>query len=304
MEEQRLHREELIAVHDCFVRASGPMVFADASPDFEPPPTPAGSTSVPGLLLDQRGLRRFLLEQGLVPLDKDIFQDLESRITMFSLSKAQNGLLNFKEVLRLLRELRGAQARQAGQDLASLFVLFDKDRSGYLSLDEVFAVIGHLGLAPRCREDQVEMHQLLKEIDVDNSGTLSCKEFEVLAQKFDNQLRAVERHREIVEGRKLGFHDSEVFALREAFFALEREALGKLGVETLRQFTSRLNGRLNNQAIEEAFEQADKDFSGELSFVGFLQFARITRTNMARLQHLLSTSMDINPFSPAANKSP
>eukprot|EP00415_Alexandrium_ostenfeldii_P001089 UN1089 len=121
------------------------------------------------------------------------------------------------------------------------------------------------------------MHQLLKEIDKDNSGTLSCNEFESLTQRFDAQLRTAERYREIVEARRLGFQDAELFVLREAFFAMDTEGQGRLGMETLRTLVNRIQCRLGNQAIKEAFMEVSRDASGQISFVGFLHIAKALR---------------------------
>merc|ERR1712113_123062 len=162
--------------------------------------------------------------------------------------------MNFRGFLSLVRRMREVHRKQTAQELRSSFDHYDKDKSGLLELREVFALISCLGLAPKCREDQCDIQQLLNAIDADGSGEFSFEEFEMLVQRLNWRMKVVERIHERKAAAKLGYQEAEVLELREAFFILDQFSQGALGIETLRDMASRLSLRLSNQALESIFE--------------------------------------------------
>ncbi|CAM9228565.1 unnamed protein product [Pylaiella littoralis] len=68
-----------------------------------------------------------------------------------------------------------------------IFTLFDEDRSGFLSMDELVAVLkaNHLATAKAVSK---KAQTIMKQADADGSGTLTLDEFLVVAKKFPNLL--------------------------------------------------------------------------------------------------------------------
>mmetsp|Transcript_38486 Transcript_38486/g.86385 ORF Transcript_38486/g.86385 Transcript_38486/m.86385 type:complete len:112 (+) Transcript_38486:3-338(+) len=69
-----------------------------------------------------------------------------------------------------------------------IFEVFDEDRSGFLSLAELVAVLkaNHLQSQPDAVRRKAET--IMKQTDKDGSGTLTLDEFLVVSKKFPNIL--------------------------------------------------------------------------------------------------------------------
>mmetsp|Transcript_105296 Transcript_105296/g.298024 ORF Transcript_105296/g.298024 Transcript_105296/m.298024 type:complete len:750 (+) Transcript_105296:1-2250(+) len=255
------HREELVYLHESFLRAN---------------------TDGTGWI-GKRDLLRLLIEHSLYPDDAETLQSMQTCVEGFG----KHGMMNFRGFLMLARCMRESHRRRAVPERRRLFERFDRDRSGLLDLREVFALVGCMGLSPKCREDQCDMQQLLACVDADGSGEFDFEEFEVLVQRLDWRIKVLQRIHERDVAVKLGFQETEVLVLREAFFVLDSSSQGALGIETLRDMASRLSLPLSNQALDEAFEAFDPEGHGALDFVGFTRFLLEVGVEFPRLQSVI-----------------
>ena len=93
------------------------------------------------------------------------------------------GLVNIRELLLALNNFTGATKNQR---VHFCFQLFDYDRSGEISTDELFQILRATNLSVK-KDDPVilaKAKSIMQQADKDGSGSISLDEFSLLAQKF------------------------------------------------------------------------------------------------------------------------
>lgn len=93
------------------------------------------------------------------------------------------GLVNIRELLLALNNFTGASKNQR---VHFCFLLFDYDRSGEISTDELFQILRATNLSVK-KDDPVilaKAQSIMQQADKDGSGSISLDEFSLLAQKF------------------------------------------------------------------------------------------------------------------------
>merc|ERR1719245_2908248 len=126
-------------------------------------------------------------------------------------------------------------------------------------MSEVSNLLGVLGLAPRCKEEQRRLKGMLSEVDADGSGSLDMPEFESLVLRVQDMLRADQRHRarKVVEEFELS--DCEVVQLRDLFHALDEEGREVLGIASARRLAERLRKSISGDALRELMAELSCD---------------------------------------------
>ncbi|KAL9125382.1 MAG: hypothetical protein Q9217_005405 [Psora testacea] len=126
-------------------------------------------------------------------------------------------------------------------DLRAAFALFDDNGDGEITAAELGSVMRSLGLKP----SDTELQDLMNEIDVDRSGTISFEEFStIMAQKV-----------------KQSDSDAE---LKAAFEVFDKDGNGTISAEELRNLMKSIGEDLTDQDIEEMVKEADKDGDGNI----------------------------------------
>jgi Ca2+-binding EF-hand superfamily protein len=197
------HSYELIVLHEAFARA-------DESGDEQ---------------LEWEEIGLLLIEYKLLPHNQEEREKVYA--SFMQVDSDGDGKITFREYLKLVETLR---ARMMSLELASLkrkFMALDKDQSSRLDMAELAAYLDELGVQPRCREDQLEMRQVLDEADADRSGDLEFTEFLLLVQRVCERLDMALRRRHRVAACKLGIGERRLAELRETFYALDEVDPGR-----------------------------------------------------------------------------
>jgi len=82
-----------------------------------------------------------------------------------------NGTIEFPEFLELMKEKYGSDDQES--DLREAFKIFDRDRDGFIDMNELKKVSMMLGTLL----DPQEIDELMEEADVDGNGKLDYAEF-------------------------------------------------------------------------------------------------------------------------------
>ncbi|KAG7005624.1 hypothetical protein G7Y79_00018g044310 [Physcia stellaris] len=129
-------------------------------------------------------------------------------------------------------------------DLKTAFSLFDHDGDGEITAAELGSVMESLGLKP----SKTELGDIMNEIDVDQSGTISFDEFAtIMAQKV-----------------KASDSDAE---LRAAFEVFDKDGSGTINAQELFQVMKSIGEDFTEAQIDEMLKEADHDGNGTIDFV-------------------------------------
>ena len=128
------------------------------------------------------------------------------------------------------------------------FELFDKDRDGSISTRDLGFVMRNLGQIP----SEEELKEMIKEVDMDGSGTIDFKEFLCLMVK---KMRGSDTEEELLE----------------AFKVFDRDGNGFITTHELRNIMNNLGEGLEPEEIEEMIKEADTDGNGQIDYDEFVK---------------------------------
>ena len=122
------------------------------------------------------------------------------------------------------------------------FKVFDEDGSGAISADELAKVMTSLGQSP----GETELRDMIKEVDVDLSGTIDFEEFKALmvTTKGDRQSR-----------------------LQLAFSVFDVDGSGQISADELRSVMSQFG--LTDQELDDIIKEVDHDGDASIDFEEF-----------------------------------
>jgi len=154
------------------------------------------------------------------------------------------------------------------EKLWEVFKVFDSDSSGSISTEELGQVMRSLGQSP----NETELRDLIKEVDVDFSGTIDFQEFKALmiAQQGDRQSR-----------------------LKLAFSVFDEDSSGKITADEMRSVMSQFG--LTDAELDEIVKEVDRDGDASINFEEFCQLVP---------DELTTTGYKDSPIPPAASLKP
>jgi calmodulin len=132
------------------------------------------------------------------------------------------------------------------------FDLFDTKKQDYLSADDLDEIMRAMGFRP----SQEELQELLEEIDEDGSGEIEFGEFCQLCATF------------LVEDPDIETMKRE---LKDAFRIYDKEGLGYISTDTLRNLIGELLAPLTDEELDGIIEELDEDGSGSMDFDEFCE---------------------------------
>ncbi|XP_019875346.1 troponin C, isoallergen Bla g 6.0101 [Aethina tumida] len=135
--------------------------------------------------------------------------------------------------------------------LKTIFDSFDLEKSGEIAVDMIGQILDMLGnqLSPE------ELQKIIQEIDEDGNGVMSFNEFAHLAARF------------LVEEEE----DTEQILkeLKDAFRLYDKEGLGYITVDLLREILKELDEKMTPSDLEQMIEEIDTDKSGTVDWEEF-----------------------------------
>jgi len=125
------------------------------------------------------------------------------------------------------------------------------DEEGAIPVDQVGSILSMMGMKVK----PSALREIIEDIDEDGSGLLEFAEFCQLAAKF-----LVEEDEEALKKE-----------LKEAFRIYDKEQLGYISIETLKEILRELDNKLTEDDLDSIIEEVDEDGSGTLDFDEFME---------------------------------
>jgi calmodulin len=131
------------------------------------------------------------------------------------------------------------------------FDMFDVDKSGHITANELFKVMKNMGNDLSLKD----IKQMIAELDNDGSGEIGFNEFITFIQR-------TQVHEEISE-------EEEVI---RAFETFDRDGSGSISCAEFRYILTSLGDRFSEEEVDEVFKEADLNEDGKLDFREFVDF--------------------------------
>ncbi|XP_072991807.1 calmodulin-1-like [Typha latifolia] len=131
------------------------------------------------------------------------------------------------------------------------FLLFDRNGDGYISLEELNTVLQSLGQNPT----NEELHDMIKEVDMDGNGTIDFEEFLNLMAKKMKETDADEE-------------------LKEAFDVFDKDKNGFISPSELRSVLINLGEIMTDEEVEEMIMEVDMDGDGQVNYEEFVHMMK------------------------------
>jgi len=214
-------------------------------------------------------LRHVLLDSGILTGKRTEDAPVLSQLAA---AEAEGGPVRFDRLLRIVRSARLVLKLLQSSQTAAQFARRDKDHSGGLSVVEVRSLFAEMGMAPEHTDDQREIVQILHAADTDGNGDLNLAEFQQLVQLCRERLHALARVREAELGRELQFTGSQIREYRDAFWELDEQGTGRVGLLELRRAIKLMGHRIDGDTLRLLFARFDPEGTGQMEFPQFMQF--------------------------------
>lgn len=150
------------------------------------------------------------------------------------------------------------------QELESVFEMFDKNKDGKISCEELGVVLRTLGH----RYSQTEIEDMIKNADKNDNGFVEYDEFVLLMKRASAATAAQEGEEEAVPKEKAD-------EAREAFEIFDMDGNGFIDRHELRFIMSRLGENPEEEDICEMFRHADLNGDGLIDYGEFTHLMTI-----------------------------
>jgi calcium-binding protein CML len=230
--------------------------------------------------LDRKELNLLIADCGLGPRSKAEREEIQALIAASDTDS--NAQVTFMEFLHLIHGIRRLSSARCYRNLQKLFLKFDKDGSGSMSLAECSRLLEQFGLSPKTQQEQRHIGVLLEAIDEDGNGELDFEEFSHLCQRVKEMLQLKIHHKELNAAKSLQITIAQLQEYRAVFEHVDADETGQLSIERVREMVDSLHIHISGDELHEIFTKIDEDASGFIEFTEFLKLISAVQKHAAR----------------------
>ncbi|TMS39012.1 hypothetical protein L596_005613 [Steinernema carpocapsae] len=191
---------------------------------------------------------------GLMIFPPKLFLSSESSRMSSSSSYAQ--MRTRSEMFAESEQIISQLSHQEIDEFREAFVLFDKDKSGTISTDELGIAMRSLGQNPT----EQEMLELINEVDLDGNGQIEFPEFCVMMKRIMKET------------------DEEM--IREAFRVFDKDGNGVITAQEFRFFMVHMGMQFSEDEVDEMIREVDYDGNGAIDYEEFVKMMTISGNPM------------------------
>lgn len=270
-EEQDVWSDILVELHDAFHRCD---VFEDM---VESPQ--AAQTEV----------LRLLTDHGLAGMDPQRAETVPKRVQELVAFCGES--LDFRAFLALAGKMREHDCVQ----LKKVFLRYDLNGSGALSLLEVQHAMKECRVVPRSQSEEEEIRAAVCEFDEDDSGEVDLHEFVRLCHFVHERLRVHRREEDRRFAIRCGYDERQFEAFRGVFDALDSNMNGVLEPDEVQQAAGMMLKRATKEDVLQLFKEVGLDPKSKSTMVDIRMFLRMTRRFEQREERKrVGTEMGVN----------
>ncbi|KAL3892226.1 hypothetical protein ACJMK2_004455 [Sinanodonta woodiana] len=144
------------------------------------------------------------------------------------------------------------QKTEWDERIEEAFSIFDRDRDGKISVDELRYLVREIGYNPT----ENELRDLMKYADKNKSGVIEINEFKRLLQEQDKKLMK-SNNRDV---------------LKRAFQVFDRDGNGKIDAKELQAAMKTLGDTLTDEECNLMIKVADTNSDGKIDYMEFIDF--------------------------------
>merc|ERR1719491_595015 len=126
------------------------------------------------------------MELGLYPRHS---QAPDFNAELVAAFKENDNEFSFGQTVKHVLHHRQEKLLKGRDKLNNYFDKYDKDRSGELSMPEIFAMLQELNLNFQTKEDQDSVKEFFLELVNNGNGMIDCEAFKTIYLRIDEQLR-------------------------------------------------------------------------------------------------------------------
>ena len=134
------------------------------------------------------------------------------------------------------------------EEFRAMFHLFDIDRVGIITTEDLGRVMRSLGENPT----EAELQDKINEVDTVGNGTINFPDF--LTMMMEKKMKDTHSEEEI----------------REAFSVFDKDGNGFISAAELRQTMTEVGEKLTDEELDEMLREADTDEDGQVNFEEFV----------------------------------
>jgi len=236
--------------------------------------------------VNQKWLLSIFMDAGLAPGNPHADCARSEAVRRMTDGHDIDAKFRFPQLIELMQRARRESKANMEQELRERFRILDRDRSGELTMREIYSVLSEFHMTPRSIAEQAAIVQVIERIDTDGSGQFCFEEFQEFVQRNGEQTAIGQREADRQLCLKMGFSDRNIQDLWLHFFAAGPAPDGRAGRLAAVQAAARSGDFQWDQArVRDICRSAQQSPD---RFVTFLEF-------MQTMQYFLSQQEDTEP---------
>jgi len=150
-----------------------------------------------------------------------------------------------------LETMSGSLTEAQIEEIREAFSLYDKERSGWVSVQQLGGVMRALGESLT----EAEIYDLANESNADFGGQVQFKDFlYVMSKRLEEQ--------------------NSLVCLKQAFKIFDRSEVNSFTINEIRMVMTNLGEKMSEEDLRELFQDIDQDKDGKISFNEFVTAMR------------------------------